>query len=63
LISHAEAIRSMCGRGRVTQMLPGGGTEARRRRPAGWLRASAAASRFASASQVARARSPALLSK
>src|SRR5229473_880856 len=33
-MSHAEAIRSICGRGRVTHVLPGGGSEARWR-PAG----------------------------
>ena len=61
LISHADAIRSMCGRGRVTHVLPGGGSAVRRRPvpTTGLGRAYAFRSRLAVVSQSPRTPPPA----
>ena len=63
LMSQAEAMRSMCGRGRVTHVLPRGGRDVRWRPPVGRGRVSAARSRLAVVSQSVRARRPAGVSR
>src|SRR5947209_18441377 len=59
LMSQAEAMRSMCGRGRVTQVLPRAGSDVRWRPPGARGGASAARRRLAVVSHKVRARSPA----
>src|SRR5882724_10403233 len=56
LMSQADAMRSMCGRGRVTQVLPRAGSDVRWRPPVARGRVSAARRRLAVVSQRALAR-------
>jgi hypothetical protein len=59
LMSHAEAMRSMCGRGRVTHVLPRGGSAEGWRPLVAAGPVSAVRRRFAVVSQSVRARCPA----